>query len=369
MHAARGGAPPARHHAVGAASAAACVYAGTHWASHECAPTSACERDMIGGMWCVVFGLGLVHEAAAAAAKSGTIAPNFVGLSIEVPSVLGMIGTASAPRHALAQALKNMAELTAGPHPGPILRLGGNSADSSCWHTVNSGGTCTRTRDHVKTSSPCCAYNITEKDLEAYAEFAKIAPNISYVIDTDLGAGPDPARGAAHIAALTSNKLWPIVSGIEIGNECDLFSSNGHRNSSYSFTQYEDEFAQYLAAYKTAGLPEKMIQGAAFCCFKPDFDAGLQSYVRKYAADLATLSYHSYSGSHCGMSKVTPTQMLSNVSSSGRAKKYSFVAADGAAANVPFVIGEGNSVACGGMPVRHPNTVCVVSLSHSQRLS
>lgn len=337
---------------------------------------------MIGAMWPVFVGLGLVNEAAAATAaevgaersvagllddvhsgdtNSRTIAPNFVGLSIEVPSVMGMIGTANAPRHALAQALRNMADLTAGPHAGPILRLGGNSADSSCWHTVSSGGTCTRTRDHVTTSFPCCAYNITEKDLDAYAAFAKIAPNITYVIDTDLGAGPDPARGAAHIAALTSAKLWPIVSGVEIGNECDLFSGNGHRNSTYSFDQYESEFAQYLAAYKTAGLPKKMIQGAAFCCFKPDFDAGLKTYTRKYAADLATLSYHSYSGSHCGTSKVTAVQMLSNKSTSGRAEKYSFVAADTATVNVPFVIGEGNSVACGGMPVRqrHRDMCCL----------
>ena len=82
--------------------------------------------------------------------------------------------------------------------------------------------------------------------------------------------------------------------------------------------------------YALKGAEVQIVQG-----FKPDFDAGLKGYVRKYAADLATLSYHSYSGSHCGTSKVTPTQMLSNISSSGRAEKYSFVVADAAAAKTP----------------------------------
>lgn len=141
-----------------------------------------------------------------------------------------------------------------------------------------------------------------------------------------------------------------IVSGIEIGNECDIYTGNGHRNKSYDYAQYETEFAAYLAAYKTAGLPPKRIQGATFCCFVKSFDDGLKGYVHKYATDLATLSYHSYSGDHCGTHSVTASQLLSAEASSGRAEKYTFVAADAASEQVPFVIGEGNSVACGGQP-------------------
>lgn len=144
--------------------------------------------------------------------------------------------------------------------------------------------------------------------------------------------------------------LAAIVSGIEIGNECDIYTGNGHRNKSYDYVQYETEFAAYLAAYKKAGLPPKRIQGATFCCFVKSFDDGLKGYVQKYAADLATLSYHSYSGDHCGTHSVTASQLLSAEASSGRAEKYTFVVADTANEQVPFVIGEGNSVACGGQP-------------------
>ena len=135
------------------------------------------------------------HDAAAAQ----TVAPNFVGLSIEVPSVMGMIGTADAPRHSLAQALKNLAALTPGPHAGPILRLGGNSADSSCWHTASSGGHCVAKRGGVTKSVPCCSYNITDRDLQAYSAFAKIAPNTSFVIGE---LNPGLAHGVPKIVWL-----------------------------------------------------------------------------------------------------------------------------------------------------------------------
>ena len=74
------------------------------------------------------------------------VPPNFVGLSIEVGSALKMMGAAgeSAP---FAQALRNLHALTPGDHAGPVLRIGGNSADDSCFvaegappHVVAKGG-------------------------------------------------------------------------------------------------------------------------------------------------------------------------------------------------------------------------------------
>jgi hypothetical protein len=39
----------------------------------------------------------------------------------------------------MANALRNFYELTPGPHAGPVLRLGGNSADTSCFNDHRSG--------------------------------------------------------------------------------------------------------------------------------------------------------------------------------------------------------------------------------------
>ena len=65
-------------------------------------------------------------------AGSDPVPPNFVGLSIEVGSVLKMMGS-NGTKASFAQALRNLHQLTPGAHAGPVLRLGGNSADDSCF--------------------------------------------------------------------------------------------------------------------------------------------------------------------------------------------------------------------------------------------
>ena len=80
------------------------------------------------------------------------VSPAFVGLSIEPTHVLQMLregngdkgdnwdngdSGAAAPRAALAQALRNLHSMTAGPHEGPTLRIGGNTQDSACWHAAS----------------------------------------------------------------------------------------------------------------------------------------------------------------------------------------------------------------------------------------
>ena len=91
----------------------------------------------------------------------------------------------------------------------------------------------------------------------AYRRFAEIAPNISYVIDTNLQQG-SPAVGARHIAALGQAGLWPHVSAVEIGNECDHWPAA----QQLSFAAYESRFGAFAAAYAAAGMPARMLQGA-----------------------------------------------------------------------------------------------------------
>lgn len=101
-------------------------------------------------------------------------------------------------------------------HPGPVLRLGGNSADESCFN------------DDGHAVSSLCHYNITSRDLNAYRAFAnKTAADldISFVIDTDMGVSSNPQDVAVqHIKGLAAAGLWDIVHAVEVGNECDLFS-------------------------------------------------------------------------------------------------------------------------------------------------
>ena len=62
------------------------------------------------------------------------VAPNFVGFSVEIYNIEAMIGRAGGkPSHSYAQLLRNLYSLSAGPHAGPTLRLGGNSAEQTCF--------------------------------------------------------------------------------------------------------------------------------------------------------------------------------------------------------------------------------------------
>jgi len=59
--------------------------------------------------------------------------------------------------------------------------------------------------------------------------------------------------------------LLKHVSGVEVGNEMDLYFHEKagrapHRTKAYTEAQYEEEFAAFVAAYEAAGLPKHLIQ-------------------------------------------------------------------------------------------------------------
>ena len=151
------------------------------------------------------------------------VSPTFVGLSTETSNGALLTGPASAPHRAVAQALMNFKLLTPGAVEGPVIRVGGNSADNSCWISqADDNQSCV----HDRTTVPCCAYNISETDLESYAAFAGLdSPgsifatlNASFALTMNLGYGPDPARAAAEVVAIARHPVRHAVSSLEIGN-------------------------------------------------------------------------------------------------------------------------------------------------------
>lgn len=262
------------------------------------------------------------------------VAPNFVGFSLEIYNVELMIGRAGEPpRQSYAQLLRNLHSLSAGPHPGPTLRIGGNSAEDTCF--VAAG--------HGPPNSVHCVQNVTAADLDAYRRFAEIAPNISYVIDTNLMQG-SPAVGAAHIAALGAAGLWPHIQAVELGNECDHWPAAVQMK----FAEYESRFAAFAEAYRAAGMPPAMIQGATFCCLNPAYLLGLRSYAKRFSSSLKTISYHRYAASHCGSPNLTAGTLLERSASSGQAAIMAGIAKE--IAPIPLWGGEVNSCSCGGCP-------------------
>ena len=284
------------------------------------------------------------------AARTGkAIQPNFVGLSIEVPAMLSMIG-ATGNSSAMAQALRNLAELTPSPeHAGPVLRVGGNSADESCWDDAHTHG---------------CAHRIRMEELVAYKSFAQGVArdlNLTYVIDTNFGVSPDPnVVAVGHIRALGKAGLWPLVRAIEIGNEIDIYAKStpaqqkakGHRNRSYTYLDYEPEFLAYVRAFRNAGMPHGRVQGGTYCALsnRGGFDANISRYVNLERAELRSFSYHRYPTSHCGTRNTSLAALLSDLSIRGQMLRLSPYVLEITSRGIEFWIGEGNSASCGGMP-------------------
>ena len=278
------------------------------------------------------------------------LGPNFVGFSVEVSGILGMVGS-TGTNSKFARVLQNLADLTPEPHAGPVLRIGGNSADDSCYESPNTG------------AYAGCKHNITAADLLAYKTFAMstaAAANVSYVIDTNFGLSPDPQLVATgHIKALGEHGLWPFVKSVEVGNEVDIYAkpgnpaeqkAKGHRNMSYGYAYYEPEFASFVSAFRTAGMPERSVQGATYASFKADFSGNVSSYISKHHAELSSFSWHRYPISHCNGRNVTQADLLADHAVQSQADELGAYARLAEAANIPFWVGEGNSCSCGGMP-------------------
>jgi hypothetical protein len=155
-----------------------------------------------------------------------SIAPRFVGLSIEVgstPPTFNAGGLGGTPRRSLALLL-NALRTAAGDAQGANVRVGGNSADESAY--VPSG--------------PLPAnitYRITDADLRAYAA-AVSAWNGTITLDTQLRHADQPALDAAHVRAALPI-LGAALEKVELGNEPDLFFENGIRPPSYGYSDCE----------------------------------------------------------------------------------------------------------------------------------
>ena len=259
----------------------------------------------------------MLLETAATARQANTITvpsldplgppvpPNLIGLSLEVWGVSRYLN------RAVANLLRELRNLTPGAHPGPVLRIGGGSADSSCY--VPSGP-----------MPPGCGQRITLDDLRGYARFAETESdlNVSFVLDVNFGRSTDPHLAAAHIAAVGSVPgLWARVRAVEIGNEQDHYarltpgeqrnSGAAHRSMNYHYHEYADEFRAYVSALRAAGMPRKRVQGGTWCCAPRRMDQGARvacaggflgnasRYMRAFASELTSFSYHRYPTNHC----------------------------------------------------------------------
>jgi hypothetical protein len=265
--------------------------------------------------------------------QSRSISQRFVGFSIEVgstPAVFLVGGLGGSPRPSFAAVLNGL-RVAAGSSKGANIRVGGNSADNSAW---------------VPAPKPLpvnTTYRITSADLSAYAAAVpRWAGTVT--LDTTLRYGDDPSLAVAHVTAAGQQLGWELVEGIEIGNEMDLFFENGIRKPDYNYADYKREFAHFNR--DIGGVQAGRTQGGTWCSSR--WATEWSDYVTTFADSFASLSFHHYTESVCNGNKATVPGLLSPNASLHFIQQMKPLAAIAAKAQIPFYIGEGNSVSCGG---------------------
>ncbi|HXC36240.1 MAG TPA: hypothetical protein VNV43_10220, partial [Candidatus Acidoferrales bacterium] len=114
-----------------------------------------------------------------------------------------------------------------------VLRVGGNSVDRTCW-----GG--------ISNDTP-----ITASEVDTFAGFVNALPtnwHVIYGINLSVNSPTNCAAEAAYVA----KAIGPHLLGFEIGNECDLYSGNGIRSSSFTYANFAAQWRSCAAAITNA---------------------------------------------------------------------------------------------------------------------
>ena len=235
--------------------------------------------------------------------------------------------------------------LLGGLAPGaqvPVLRIGGNSADSTWWPvrgTIPPGGV---------------RYALTPGWMRTTRALAQ-ALKAHLIMGVNL-AGGRPGLAAAEARALLSGVGRQYVEALEIGNEPDVYNqfpwyrdSHGRwffaRTASWDLGRFIRQFSQWRAA-----LPRYALAGPAFA--ELTWLSGLPSFI-KAEPTLRVLTVHRYPLRACVTDPSVagyPTidGLLADGSSAGLAQAVAPYVPAAHDAHIPFRLDEMNSASCSG---------------------
>lgn len=144
-----------------------------------------------------------------------TIAPDFAGLSFE-KNVLNK-NYFSAHKDTLIRFFQTLGLQS--------IRIGGNSVDKD---TLSSNATST---------------HFTRAEIDSLYGFIKNVPCKTF-IGVNFGGDFNPSLSSTEVSYLLQH-YSSSITGFEIGNEADLYYSNGFRPSTYNVAAYETQYNQY----------------------------------------------------------------------------------------------------------------------------
>jgi hypothetical protein len=162
--------------------------------------------------------------------KLGTIGAAFVGLSYEKSHLQSGFFRGD-----------NTAAVAMFDLLGPsILRVGGNTVDSTVWQTYDAGA------PFPDAAVPSA---ITAADVDGLAAFAKAAGwTVLYGVDMKISSPSVAADEAVYVSTSLGSSLF----GFEIGNECDLYTSVVSSPGTWSYAAFTADWNSFEAAMHTA---------------------------------------------------------------------------------------------------------------------
>jgi hypothetical protein len=244
---------------------------------------------------------------------------NFLGFShdwTEAKDMMGIPATGTNPIY--RQLIRNLYANGGGP---VVIRIGGNSTDLSEFNGEPNAN-----------------------EISGYAQFSRDT-NAQFYLSVNLGTSDAglPVRQAQYFV---KNMPEGSLKAVEIGNEPDLYASNGRRSSSYTFEEYLREFSIRQFALQSV-LPSGLkLMGPSWAM--ENSLRKLPEFLKAESGSLTGVSQHWYAGIACGGRKNPPNFLLSPGAATTGAVSIAPAVALTHTKGLFFRIGEMNSISCNG---------------------
>lgn len=251
---------------------------------------------------------------------SVTIPPDFLGLSFESGSLTTTTGFPAEN----SQFRQMLTQLGTG-----WLRFGGNSVDKTAWTSGTASGSLTPA---------------------AVDRVAALARATGWRVVWGLGLANSSAATDAGEADYVLTHAGDVVSGLEIGNEPDLFSRNGFMPA--TLPDYLTAWGQYSAAIKALHADAPFAGPAD----SGNINTWTSQFATQYGSQVALLTQHFYPLGPVGVvaagapNEATIANLLGTTTHSAAQSTGLEMTAIAQKAKVPWRMGETNSCYNGGQP-------------------
>ncbi|HEX4035982.1 MAG TPA: hypothetical protein VHX66_16185 [Solirubrobacteraceae bacterium] len=263
-----------------------------------------------------------VAVAAPAGAALATIGAAPIGLSVEYPLLERDMGSGSCPPASFVAALRGLG--------APVLRIGGDSQDQTA----------------PAKAPPHAGASDLERGFWSRLSCLERQTSLPVVVGINLASG-EPGW-AAQIAAGARSAVPAGRLRFELGNEPDIYGARVPWWNGSALVRTPMPFAVYLSRARAARARlgrHAQLEG-------PDFASGrwvaqVPSLIR--ALGLNAIDAHFYPLAACSSDqKVSAAELLSRAVQAKIFERISLVR-EAAAAHLPALVSEANSVSCGGV--------------------